>query len=210
MSDHQIFEPIAIEWYVRMHAIPALINKRFSSGETLNALKNPHRWRHEVIEWIAENHVFPSRHSVNRDDEGDRLLLVTRERLFPRYDFLNEHRTIGISSYICELLIREPSCWHPSFDSREASILRLSIGQMLAEAREDEIVTSDITSINTALPLSAWPVVLERAWMKNYVVRGSGPDAVFYLLKNAQTLRNAIQTRSNSNSNSSSTGSSST
>jgi hypothetical protein len=72
----------------------------------------------------------------------------------------------------------------------------LSIGQMLAEAREDEIVTSDITSIDTVLPLSAWPVVLERAWMQNYVVRGSGPDAVFYLLRNAQTLRNAIQTRS--------------
>jgi UPF0288 family protein (methanogenesis marker protein 3) len=39
------------------------------------------------------------------------------------------------------------------------------------------------------LPLSIWPVVLERAWKQKSISPGRGSDGIYYLLKKIQALR---------------------
>lgn len=71
-----------------------------------------------------------------------------------------------------------------------------SAGRVLVEKKEDG------TSSNSAIPLSVWPFVLERAWKRYSIFKDRlsdddvCPEGIYYLLQNIQALREGSKRQS--------------
>ena len=67
------------------------------------------------------------------------------------------------------------------------------IGRILKDTKEDPSVSSGIVSMKKNVPLSLWPLVLERAWKQDYFLSYDGaPSAMYYVISEAIDLRMAI------------------
>lgn len=216
INEYSVFDRIAIDWYVRIKAIPWLeeykaqlestdtpidINSEsttitaLSRRELLGLAKTPKTWRDAARH--LKTYKLPRSHSVDDSPANSAKLIaeVRRNTSLSVFDENTEQLVAAISEDLCRNLVHADEVMYTSDkEARTAALLRNAIGSLLAKTHEDETITSGIVAdVNkTATPVGVWPRVLERAWKTKYCIKNRGNDAVYHLLRNAPALQRAM------------------
>lgn len=195
MADIDTFDRVAVEWYVRVRAVPRLrrsgYNDKEAEEELLVAARDPLKWKDDVIRYIDGRSLFQRYRRIKEDESANAEMLLANVRKRMKLPIFDEDGEACAARLKKQLL--SPPDTPPSPQQANATLVRSIIGCLLAETQEDEAM-GVLSSDETDLPLSVWPLVLKRAWKKEYSAPGvKGRDAVYHLLRNSPALQRGMR-----------------
>jgi len=218
-----------------LSSINALVNQKVTLNDCMKALVPAPNSDQDEDEWDGTHHLLPRR--MFRDEENYstiesvfRVLKEARDRRrwsinYGRFSYSPDGRLVLLEDdgYKMNVIALSPHTFRIINETNHF----LSPAQMRKSMyrstfrlfnREDACITSGITSVDSTLPLSVWPIVLQRAWTITYEINSfrekyesdkwawkitgenssfhekyksdkrRGPDAIYYLLRNAHAL----------------------